>query len=93
MVADVVAATRAISDEPLACVVGHSMGGAVALQAAAEDPTLFASAYLFEPIVSEPQAESPAAPAVTRWQTEPAGGRARSPRNPKRYGVMRAARP
>jgi pimeloyl-ACP methyl ester carboxylesterase len=56
MVADVSAATRAISDEPLACVVGHSMGGAVALQAAADDPTLFAAAYLFEPIVSEPQA-------------------------------------
>lgn len=56
MVGDVVAATRAIGDEPLACVVGHSMGGAVALQAAAEDPALFAAAYLFEPIVSEPQA-------------------------------------
>ncbi|HEX4018820.1 MAG TPA: alpha/beta hydrolase [Frankiaceae bacterium] len=54
MVGDVAAATRAISSRPLACVVGHSMGGAVALQAAADDPTLFAAAYLFEPIVSEP---------------------------------------
>jgi pimeloyl-ACP methyl ester carboxylesterase len=54
MVGDVVAATRAIASEPLACVVGHSMGGAVALQAAAGDPTLFASAYLFEPIIVPP---------------------------------------
>jgi pimeloyl-ACP methyl ester carboxylesterase len=51
MVGDVVAATRAIAAEPLACVVGHSMGGAVALQAAADDPSLFAAAYLYEPIV------------------------------------------
>jgi pimeloyl-ACP methyl ester carboxylesterase len=51
MVGDVAAATRAIASEPLACVVGHSMGGAVALQAAAEDPTLFAAAYLYEPII------------------------------------------
>lgn len=54
MVGDVVAATRAITPEPLACVVGHSMGGAVALQAAADDPTLFAAAYLFEPIIVPP---------------------------------------
>jgi pimeloyl-ACP methyl ester carboxylesterase len=54
MVPDVVAATRAIASAPLACVVGHSMGGAVALQAAADDPTLFAAAYLFEPIIVAP---------------------------------------
>ena len=54
MVSDVAAATRAIASEPLACVVGHSMGGAVALQAAADDPGLFAAAYLFEPIISQP---------------------------------------
>ncbi len=56
MVGDVVAATRAIASEPLACVVGHSMGGAVALQAAADDPSLFAAAYLYEPIIVEPEA-------------------------------------
>jgi pimeloyl-ACP methyl ester carboxylesterase len=54
MVGDVVVATRAIASEPLACVVGHSMGGAVALQAAATEPSLFASAYLFEPIIVAP---------------------------------------
>jgi pimeloyl-ACP methyl ester carboxylesterase len=54
MVADVVTATRAIAAGPLACVVGHSMGGAVALQAAAEDPALFAAAYLYEPIIVPP---------------------------------------
>lgn len=58
MVPDVIAATRAIASEPLACVVGHSMGGAVALQAAADDPTLFAAAYLFEPIISQPSEAS-----------------------------------
>jgi pimeloyl-ACP methyl ester carboxylesterase len=54
MVADVVAATRTIASEPLACVVGHSMGGAVALQAAADDPALFGAAYLYEPIIVPP---------------------------------------
>ncbi len=52
MTRHVKAATREISVEPLACVVGHSMGGAVALQAAAEEPGLFAAAYVFEPIVA-----------------------------------------
>ena len=80
-------------DEPLACVVGHSMGGAVALQAAAEDPALFAAAYLFEPIISEPAGGHRAAPAAIRWPMAPAGGRARSPRNPRRSGATRAARP
>lgn len=54
MVSDVIAATRAIASEPLACVVGHSMGGAVALQASADDPSLFAAAYLYEPIIVAP---------------------------------------
>lgn len=54
MVPQVVAATRAISTAPLACVVGHSMGGAVALQAAAQDPSLFAAAYLYEPVIIPP---------------------------------------
>jgi pimeloyl-ACP methyl ester carboxylesterase len=58
MVGDVARATRAIASEPLACVVGHSMGGAVALQAAAEDHTLFAAAYLYEPIIVPPLAAS-----------------------------------
>ena len=55
MVPHLAAATRTISGEPLGCVVGHSMGGAVALQAAAEDPSLFAAAYLYEPIIIEQQ--------------------------------------
>ncbi len=56
MVRHLVAVTRAISpDRPLACVVGHSMGGAVALQAAAGDDALFAAAYIYEPpIVAMP---------------------------------------
>ena len=54
MVPQVVAATRAISATPLACVVGHSMGGAVALQAAAQEPSLFAAAYLYEPVIIPP---------------------------------------
>jgi pimeloyl-ACP methyl ester carboxylesterase len=58
MVDDVVAASRAIASEPLACVVGHSMGGAVALQAAAEHPALFAAAYLYEPIIVPPAESS-----------------------------------
>ncbi len=50
MIEYVVAAKDAISaDEPLACVVGHSMGAAVALQTAAEHPGLFDCAYAFEP--------------------------------------------
>ena len=48
---DLRAACRAISPAPLACVIGHSMGGAVAVQAAADDPTLFAAAYLYEPAI------------------------------------------
>ncbi len=54
MVGDVISATRTIAPEPLACVVGHSMGGAVALQAAAIDASLFAAAYLYEPIIVPP---------------------------------------
>jgi pimeloyl-ACP methyl ester carboxylesterase len=52
MVRQLVQAKRAISSEPLACVIGHSMGGAVALQSAADHPGLFASAYVFEPAVT-----------------------------------------
>lgn len=50
---DVAAAARAVSaeaDGPLH-VVGHSMGGAVALLAERRAPGTFASAYLYEPIV------------------------------------------
>jgi pimeloyl-ACP methyl ester carboxylesterase len=52
MVSQLVQATRSISEEPLACVIGHSMGGAVALQAAADHPGLFSSAYVFEPAIT-----------------------------------------
>ena len=54
MVGHVVTAALAIADGPLACVVGHSMGGAVALQAAADHPDLVAAAYLYEPIIVAP---------------------------------------
>jgi pimeloyl-ACP methyl ester carboxylesterase len=50
---DVLAAVRAIASEPIH-VVGHSMGGAVAMQAEADHPGLFASAYLYEPIIVQP---------------------------------------
>ncbi|MCW2548772.1 MAG: alpha/beta hydrolase fold protein [Mycobacterium sp.] len=52
MVGQLVHATRAIASEPLACVIGHSMGAAVALQAAADHPTLFDAAYVFEPAIT-----------------------------------------
>jgi pimeloyl-ACP methyl ester carboxylesterase len=51
--ADVHAAARAIGTGPLH-VFGHSMGGAVALQAEAAYGGLFATAYLYEPIVTPP---------------------------------------
>jgi pimeloyl-ACP methyl ester carboxylesterase len=54
MVGHVVAAARTIAHEPLAGVVGHSMGGAVALQAAADQADLFDAAYLYEPIILPP---------------------------------------
>jgi pimeloyl-ACP methyl ester carboxylesterase len=54
MATEIMAAAAQIGAEP-AHLVGHSMGGAAALLAAATDPTKFASAYHFEPIVvSEP---------------------------------------
>jgi pimeloyl-ACP methyl ester carboxylesterase len=52
MVGPLVQAAKAISSEPLACVVGHSMGAAVALQTAVEHPDLFACAYVFEPAIT-----------------------------------------
>jgi pimeloyl-ACP methyl ester carboxylesterase len=51
--ADVHAAARAITTEPIH-VFGHSMGGAVALQAEAAYGGLFATAFLYEPIVTPP---------------------------------------
>jgi pimeloyl-ACP methyl ester carboxylesterase len=50
MVWDVLAARRAINDD-VVHVLGHSMGGAVALQTEADHPGTFASAYLYEPII------------------------------------------
>jgi pimeloyl-ACP methyl ester carboxylesterase len=50
MAGEVTAAANAIDDAPVH-LVGHSMGGAAGLLAAATTPALFASAYLFEPIV------------------------------------------
>jgi pimeloyl-ACP methyl ester carboxylesterase len=54
MVGHVVAAAKAISSQRLACIFGHSMGGAVALQAISDHPDLAAAAYLYEPIISAP---------------------------------------
>jgi len=52
--AEVAAAVAAIKDQAAGPVhaVGHSMGGAVALQAEADRPGLFASAYVYEPVVA-----------------------------------------
>ncbi|WP_076813203.1 alpha/beta fold hydrolase [Pseudofrankia asymbiotica] len=52
--AEVAAAVAAIRDQTAGPVhaVGHSMGGAVALQAAADRPGLLASAYVYEPVVT-----------------------------------------
>jgi pimeloyl-ACP methyl ester carboxylesterase len=58
MVRDVAAAAAAIGDGPIH-VVGHSMGGAAALAAEARSPGTFATAYVYEPIVMEPDAERP----------------------------------
>lgn len=54
LVPELIAVVRSISAEPLACVVGHSMGAAVALQAAAQDSSLFAAAYVYEPAIMPP---------------------------------------
>ena len=53
MTADVRAAARAISPGPIHAI-GHSLGGAVALQTQATYADVFATAYLYEPIVVEP---------------------------------------
>jgi pimeloyl-ACP methyl ester carboxylesterase len=50
MVWDVLAAREAIDDD-VVHVLGHSMGGAVALQAEADHPGTFASAYVYEAII------------------------------------------
>ncbi|MBL7495443.1 alpha/beta hydrolase [Frankia sp. CNm7] len=52
--AEVAAAVAAVGAAGFAPVhaVGHSMGGAIALQAEADRPGLFASAYLYEPVVT-----------------------------------------
>ncbi|HVU71859.1 MAG TPA: alpha/beta hydrolase [Mycobacteriales bacterium] len=57
MVRDVIAVRHALPAGPLH-VFGHSMGGAAALQAAADHPGLFASAYVYEPIIVAPEARS-----------------------------------
>ena len=51
IVEDVLAACRAIGEGRQVHAIGHSRGGAVALQAEADHPGTFASAYLFEPII------------------------------------------
>jgi pimeloyl-ACP methyl ester carboxylesterase len=71
MVRQLVQATHAIASEPLACVIGHSMGGAVALQAAADHPGLFAKAYVFEPAIT------PVAPPGGRIGSNPMADGAR----------------
>ena len=58
---DVLAAVRSISAGPVH-VVGHSMGGAVALQAEANFGGVVASAFVFEPIIFPTHLERPAAP-------------------------------
>jgi pimeloyl-ACP methyl ester carboxylesterase len=50
MVWDVLAARRAIKDD-IVHLLGHSMGGAVALQTEADHPGTFGSAYVYEPII------------------------------------------
>ncbi|MGH3744293.1 MAG: alpha/beta fold hydrolase [Mycobacteriales bacterium] len=59
MVRDAEAAAAAIGGGPIHAV-GHSMGGAVALAVEARTPGTFATAYVYEPIVMEPDAVRPA---------------------------------
>jgi pimeloyl-ACP methyl ester carboxylesterase len=84
MVPRVVAAAQAVSSTPLACVVGHSMGGAVALQAAADNPGLFAAAYLYEPIVVPALNE----PRPTGRNPMAEGARRRQPSFPSKEVAM-----
>jgi pimeloyl-ACP methyl ester carboxylesterase len=53
MIADVRAAARAIGPGPIHAI-GHSLGGAVALQTQATYADVFTTAYLYEPIVVAP---------------------------------------
>ena len=53
MTADVRAAARAIAPTPIHAI-GHSLGGAIALQTQATYGDVFSTAYLYEPIVVEP---------------------------------------
>jgi pimeloyl-ACP methyl ester carboxylesterase len=53
MTADVRAAAHAISPGPIHAI-GHSLGGAIALQTQATYGDVFTTAYLYEPIVVEP---------------------------------------
>jgi pimeloyl-ACP methyl ester carboxylesterase len=97
MVPHVLAAAEAISSEPLACVVGHSMGGAVALQAAADSPSLAAAAYLYEPILvpQTDETDEPAKPRPTGRNPMAEGARRRQPSFPSKEAALwrYAARP
>ena len=65
----VVAAAQAISPQRPPAVVGHSMGAAVALQAATARPGIFSAAYVYEPALvltpsAAPAADGPPNPMV-----------------------------
>lgn len=91
MVLHVVAAAEAISSSPLACIVGHSMGGAVALQAAADNQGLSAAAYLYEPIIVPPTNS----PSPNGRNPMAEGARRRQPSFPSKEAALwrYAARP
>ncbi len=97
MVRHVLAAAEAISSDPLACVVGHSMGGAVALQAAADHAGLAHAAYLYEPILVPPTGEpdQPDAARPTGRNPMAEGARRRQPSFPSKEAALwrYAARP
>jgi pimeloyl-ACP methyl ester carboxylesterase len=93
MIEYVVAAAQAVSPQaPLACAVGHSMGAAIALQAATEHPRLARCLYVYEPaIVPTPVADRPAGSPNPMAD----GARRRQPQFPSREAALRryASRP
>jgi pimeloyl-ACP methyl ester carboxylesterase len=82
MIEQLIAAKEAIGT--VACVIGHSMGGAVALQAASNHPGLFDAAYIYEPAL--PPAPAPGGRTGPNFMAD--GARRRQANFPTKAAAM-----
>jgi pimeloyl-ACP methyl ester carboxylesterase len=82
MIDQLIAVKEAIGT--VACVIGHSMGAAVALQAAANHPGLFPAAYMYEPAL--PPAPAPGGRTGPNFMAE--GARRRQANFPTKAAAM-----